>query len=113
MNGERYPGESLPFEPSMRHADGRLIAIIERTTYSCMIGRTKPKCSIFSMQARLEPRLQDRGRIPAGTATCNLNCTFGGPPTPISARLRTMRLRCCSARIAAQGASGRQTANGP
>ena len=29
MNGERYPGESLPFEPSMRHADGRLIAIIE------------------------------------------------------------------------------------
>jgi hypothetical protein len=30
MNGERYPGESLPFEPSMRHADGRLIAIIER-----------------------------------------------------------------------------------
>ena len=32
MNGERYPGESLPFEPSMRYADGRLIAIIERTT---------------------------------------------------------------------------------
>ena len=29
MNGERYPGESLPFEPSMRHADGRVIAIIE------------------------------------------------------------------------------------
>ena len=29
MNGERYPGESLPFEPSMRHADGRLIATIE------------------------------------------------------------------------------------
>ena len=29
MNGERYPGESLPFEPSMRHADGRTIAIIE------------------------------------------------------------------------------------
>ena len=22
MNGERCPGESLPFEPSMRHADG-------------------------------------------------------------------------------------------
>ena len=50
MNGERYPGESLPFEPSMRHADDRLIAIIERATYSCMTGRTKPKCSIFSMQ---------------------------------------------------------------
>jgi hypothetical protein len=49
MSGERYPGESLPFEPSMRHADGRLIAIIERATYSCVIGRTKPKCSIFSM----------------------------------------------------------------
>jgi hypothetical protein len=30
MNGERYPGERLPFEPSMRDADGRLIAIIER-----------------------------------------------------------------------------------
>ena len=27
MNGERYHGESLPFEPSMRHADSRLIAI--------------------------------------------------------------------------------------
>jgi hypothetical protein len=26
MNGERYPGESLPFEPSMRHADDRVIA---------------------------------------------------------------------------------------
>ena len=38
----------------MRHADGRLIAIIERTTYSCMTGKTKPKCSIFSMQARLK-----------------------------------------------------------
>ena len=49
MNGERYPGESLPFEPSMRHADGRLIAMIECTTYSCITGRTKPKCSIFSM----------------------------------------------------------------
>jgi hypothetical protein len=52
MDGERYPGESLPFEPSMRHADGRLIAIIERTTYSCLTGRTKPKCSIFSMHGR-------------------------------------------------------------
>ena len=30
MNGERYPGESLPFEPSMRHADGRMIAKIEK-----------------------------------------------------------------------------------
>jgi hypothetical protein len=29
MNGERYPGESRPFEPSTRHADGRLIAMIE------------------------------------------------------------------------------------
>jgi hypothetical protein len=29
MNGERYPGESLPFEPSMRHADGQLIAMAE------------------------------------------------------------------------------------
>ena len=23
MNGERYPGESLPFEPSMRYAEGK------------------------------------------------------------------------------------------
>jgi hypothetical protein len=30
MNGERYPGEGLPFEPSMRDADGRLIAMVER-----------------------------------------------------------------------------------
>ena len=37
MNGERYPGESLPFEPSMRHADGRVIAISEITTYSCIL----------------------------------------------------------------------------
>ena len=29
MNGERYPGESLPFVPSMKHADGRLIAILK------------------------------------------------------------------------------------
>ena len=29
MSSERYPGESLPFEPSMRHADGKLIAIIK------------------------------------------------------------------------------------
>ena len=44
MNGERYPGESLPFEPSMRHADGRLIAIIERfTTYSCMSWQNEAK----------------------------------------------------------------------
>ena len=28
MNGEPCPGESLPFEPSMRHADGQ-IAMIE------------------------------------------------------------------------------------
>jgi hypothetical protein len=49
MNGERYPGESLAFEPSMRNADGHLIAIIERVTYRCVTGRTKPKCSIFSM----------------------------------------------------------------
>ena len=46
MNGERYPGESLPFEPSMRHADRQMIAKIERYTYSCMSGRTKPKCAI-------------------------------------------------------------------
>ena len=28
MNGERHPGESLPFEPSITHADGQLIAIV-------------------------------------------------------------------------------------
>jgi hypothetical protein len=31
MNGERYPGESLPFAPLMRYANGRLVAIIELT----------------------------------------------------------------------------------
>jgi hypothetical protein len=29
-----YPGESRPFEPSTRHANGRLIAIIDRATCS-------------------------------------------------------------------------------
>ena len=43
MNGERYPGESLPFEPSKRHAYGRLIAIIERTTYGCMAWQNEAK----------------------------------------------------------------------
>ena len=43
MNGERYPGESLPFEPSTRHAYGRLIAIIERTTYGCMVWQNEAK----------------------------------------------------------------------
>ena len=43
MNGERYPGESLPFEPSMRHADGRVIAIIERATYGCMAWQNEAK----------------------------------------------------------------------
>jgi hypothetical protein len=33
----------------MRHADGRLITTIERTTYTCRAGRTKPKYSTFSM----------------------------------------------------------------
>jgi hypothetical protein len=44
MNGERYPGENLPFEPSTKHAESRLIAIIDLATYSCTTGKTKPKC---------------------------------------------------------------------
>jgi len=46
---ERYPVERPPFEPLMKHADGRLIAVTEHTTYSCITGRTKPKCRTFSM----------------------------------------------------------------
>ena len=57
MNGERYSGESLPFEPSMRHADGRRMQSlnIQRidVSHRCISGRTKPKCSIFSMHGGL------------------------------------------------------------
>ena len=52
MNGERYPGESLPFEPSMRHADGRLIAIIKCTTHSCMYWQNEAKMlNLFNAHA--------------------------------------------------------------
>ena len=35
MSGERSPGESLPFEPSMKRAEDQMIAIIGSTTSSC------------------------------------------------------------------------------
>ena len=52
---DRYERRALsrrksPFEPSTRHVDVRLVVIIEKTTYSSITGRAKPKCSIFSIQ---------------------------------------------------------------
>ena len=83
----------------MRHADGRLIATVEFATYS-MAGRTKPKCSIFSMQAqKLDQRLKrsehgfgDRPRARAAPATAGGR--FNDPdnePSPVRADKRGYR----------------------
>jgi hypothetical protein len=66
MNGERYPGESLPFEPSMRHADDRLIAIIRRTTYSCFDWQNEAKIlNLINAPSIGAPRRAIWWRMPA------------------------------------------------
>jgi len=50
VNGERYRGESLPFEPSMRYADGsQLIAIVEINNLTLFFGQNEAKMlSVFN-----------------------------------------------------------------
>jgi hypothetical protein len=51
MNGGRCRDANLPFEPSMRRADGAL-AIIECASINCTV-RTKPQWLMFSKAANV------------------------------------------------------------
>jgi hypothetical protein len=80
----------------MRHADGRLIAIIQRTTYSCLLAERSQNAQSFQCSSgpsrNLGPTLP-RGRL-GGDADCVQPDPHLHPPRPPSEADGTFACRC-------------------